>query len=140
MSARGCDAHGGVPVEVRALAEQLTEALEPWAQRLRDAADEGDRPTGPATCTWCPVCAVMGLLRGERPELAARLAEHGVGMLTAVRELLAEVPDGQRAPGPGGPGAGDAGAGGDRRKSGAQRIPVRHAGREQPGAGGDPGC
>lgn len=134
MSARGCDAHGGASAEVRALAELVAEALEPWAQRLRHTADQPEGQPGaeaPSTCTWCPVCAVVGLLRGQRPELAARLAEHGVGLLAALRELLAAQAE---QAGHSEPAAGGKEAGGDRR-SGAQHVPVRRAGR-----GGGGGC
>jgi hypothetical protein len=135
MSSSGCAAHGNASAEVRALAESLAEALEPWAQRLRRAAEERDAQPGgelPATCTWCPVCAVVGLLRGERPELAARLAEHGVGLLAALRELLSESATAT----PGGAGAGGADSG----KRDVQRVPLRRAGaRPQSGAGGGAG-
>ncbi len=144
MSTRGCDAHGDVPTEVRALAAMLAEALEPWAQRLRDAAADRDGHPGSAvssTCTWCPVCAVVGLVQGQRPELAARLAEHGVGLLTALRELLAEhtAPAGDREPAAGANGSGDGG------RSGAQHVPVWRAGgpgerTDGGGAGGGAGC
>ncbi len=140
MSTQGCDAHGTTSAEVRALAELLAEALEPWAQRLRDSADGRDGQPGtavPSSCTWCPVCAVLGTLRGERPELAARLAEHGVGLLSALRELLAahSAPDrgGEPDGANGSPGAG---------RSGAQHVPVRRAGglRERADGGGGAGC
>lgn len=134
MSPRECDAHGAASTELRALAELLAEALEPWAQRLRDTAEDRDGLRGD-TCTWCPVCAVVGLLRGERPELAARLAEHGVGLLTALRELLAAQEGGAE------PAARPDGSGGDRRP-GAQHVPVRRTGgpRQRPDGGGGAGC
>lgn len=140
-SSSECGAHGNTSAEVRALAESLAEALEPWAQRLRRAAEEaaGERDAQPDaevpdTCLWCPVCAAVGLLRGERPELAARLAEHGVGLLSALRELLAE----SGTPASAGTGADRAA----RRKRDVQRVPLRRAGgaRQQPGTGGGAGC
>ncbi len=136
-SSSGCGAHGNASAELRALAESLAEALEPWALRMRRAAEERDAQPGaevPGTCTWCPVCAAVGLLRGERPELAARLAEQGVGLLATLRELLAEP----GTPAPDGAAAGPA----DGRKRDVQRVPLRRAGhaQQQPGAGGDTGC
>lgn len=137
MSAPGCDGHDSVSAEARALAELLAEALEPWAQRLRDTVDaRGGQPCDdiPISCTWCPICAVLGLLRGERPELAARLAEHGVGLLTALRELLA---------GTGTVASDDTGADtADHRKPTVQQVPLRRGGgtRQQAGRGGDTGC
>lgn len=134
MSPRECDAHGAASAELRGLAELLAEALEPWAQRLRDTAEDRDGLPG-TTCTWCPVCAVVGLLRGERPELAARLAEHGVGLLTALRELLAAQEGGAE------PAARQNGSG-DRRQPGAQHVPVRRTGGpgQRPDGGGGAGC
>lgn len=135
-SSSGCSAHGAVSAELRALAESLAEALEPWAEQLRRAAEERDAEPGaevPGSCTWCPVCAVAGLLRGQRPELAARLAEQGVELLATLRELLAE---------PGVPARDGAGTGpADGRTREVQRVPLRRAeGAQQPGTGGDSGC
>jgi hypothetical protein len=47
------------------------------------------------------VCAVLATLRGERPELAARLAEHASGLLTVLRSVLEqeEHPTPPRPPG-----------------------------------------
>jgi hypothetical protein len=69
--------------EVRALADTLLERLTP----LLDA--DGT----PASCANCPVCAVLALLRGERPELAVTLAKHAAGVLTALRSLVEEWPE-----------------------------------------------
>lgn len=38
----------------------------------------------------CPVCAVIAVLRGERPELAVRLAEHAAGLLAVLQSALYE--------------------------------------------------
>ena len=44
----------------------------------------------PETCASCPVCAVIAALRGERPELAVRLAEHAAGLVAVLRTALEE--------------------------------------------------
>jgi glucokinase len=77
--------------EVRALADTLLERLTP----LLDA--DGT----PASCANCPVCAVLALLRGERPELAVTLAKHAAGVLTALRSLVEEWPESNASPSPG---------------------------------------
>ena len=92
MTGAGCGAHAGVggelAEELRALALTALEKVEPVLERLREepaatAADGG-------TCAACPVCAVLAALRGERPELAARLAEHAGGLVAVLRAALAE--------------------------------------------------
>lgn len=116
----GCDGHARVGEELRQLAELLVERVEPWTQRLR----EGTGPLGqdgPAPCSWCPLCAVVGLLRGERPELAAKLAEHSAALLAVLREAVTPPgPVPEPAPAP---------------ATRVQRVPIRRTGE-----GGDPGC
>lgn len=99
---------GDLAAELRALADVLIDRVDPWLSSL---AAPGE---GPGSCSWCPVCALVAALRGDRPELARRLAEQGGGLLNAVRLLVAEHGGAQHArhtePGPagqppGGPGA-----------------------------------
>lgn len=79
--------------ELRLLLDALAERAQPMLNRL--ATPDPDAEHTPATCGWCPVCAGMALLRGERPELAVRAAEHAAGLLAVLRSALAE-----RAPTP----------------------------------------
>lgn len=125
----GCAAHGRISEEMRLLAEQLLEGIEPWAQRIRDGLAQPEGVAPAATCTWCPVCAVVGLLRGERPELAARLAEHAVGLLAVLREVLASPPGGTDDGGTDSGGATNdaARAATPSPRPGVQRVPVRRA-------------
>lgn len=74
--------------ELRALAVAALDRIGP----LVDAARTGEDGT-PSNCASCPVCALLALLRGERPELAVRLAEHAAGLLTVLRTLVEELPD-----------------------------------------------
>ncbi|GAA2895640.1 hypothetical protein GCM10010472_62790 [Pseudonocardia halophobica] len=74
--------------ELRALAVAALDRVGP----LVDAARTGEGGT-PSSCASCPVCALLAVLRGERPELAARLAEHAAGLLTVLRALVEELPD-----------------------------------------------
>lgn len=47
-----------------------------WLQRsLSSPQATSNIATGSADCQWCPVCQVISVLRGERPELAERFAE-----------------------------------------------------------------
>jgi hypothetical protein len=78
--------------EARLLLEALAERAEPWLNRYADSAAAAPEPGAehsPATCGWCPVCAGIAVLRGERPELAVRAAEHAAGLLAVVRSALA---------------------------------------------------
>lgn len=73
--------------EFRLLLDALAERAQPMLNRLA-TAPEGEHT--PATCGWCPLCAGIAVLRGERPELAVRAAEHAAGLLTVLRTALAE--------------------------------------------------
>lgn len=70
------------------VAARLLERAEPVLRRAAAgvAADEW------AGCGWCPVCAALALLRGEHHDLLATLADHGVTVVTVLREALAGTP------------------------------------------------
>lgn len=95
---------GDLAAELRALADVLIDRVDPW---LASLAAPGE---GPSSCSWCPVCALVAALRGERPELSRRWAEQGSALLEALRLLVAEHGSPQHAhhPGPAraGPAAG----------------------------------
>jgi hypothetical protein len=75
--------------ELRLLLGVLAERAEPWLNRLATAPDGLSEHT-PATCGWCPLCAGLAVIRGERPELAVRAAEHASGLLAVLRASLAD--------------------------------------------------
>jgi hypothetical protein len=108
----GCGTHATPGAELRALAVLLLERLGPALERARAGAVRPGAAQPGAACASCPVCAVLALVRGERPELAARLAEHASALLDALAAALDEP----ATPAP--PGAAPAPA---RR---VQRIPV----------------
>jgi hypothetical protein len=66
-------------------AQRLVEALRGPA--TADDAGTGDRHS--ADCRWCPVCQVASVVRGERPEVTAALAD----LLTAAAAALHTVAD-----------------------------------------------
>ncbi|MDD7932934.1 hypothetical protein [Actinomycetospora straminea] len=93
----------------RAAQERLTEearatasALIDWlgtrveAPRATPPAGAGSRrsrlgmrpPQSPGPCSWCPVCALVAALRGEQPELTARLAEQASGLMMLLRLMV----------------------------------------------------
>ncbi|MGY1724112.1 hypothetical protein [Blastococcus sp. SYSU DS0533] len=72
------------------------------ARRLFDAvrAQAGQTPaTGAAEhggddCRWCPVCQAAAVLRGERPEVTAALADVLTAAATALRTFAEPPADG----------------------------------------------
>jgi hypothetical protein len=90
-ASEGCRAHAGVGEELRVLVLTALERIDPLLDRMR-SEPAGDAPEG---CASCPVCAVLAALRGERPELAVRLAEHAAGLVAVLRAALE---DGTAAP------------------------------------------
>jgi hypothetical protein len=84
--ADGCGGHEGIGEDLRALALTALDRIDPVLDRMRtEPASES-----PETCASCPICAVIAALRGERPELAARLAEHAAGLVAVLRAALEE--------------------------------------------------
>lgn len=84
----------------RASAEALLDWLGPRldAAEARAGGRDGGSDAGPpgtsraaqsaGPCTWCPVCALVAALRGEQPELTARLAEQAAGFVVLLRLLV----------------------------------------------------
>jgi hypothetical protein len=98
---QGCDGHEGVGEELRVLALTALDRIDPVLDRLcaepgsaePGSAEPGSAEPGseaPGTCASCPVCAVIAALRGERPELVVRLAEHAAGLVSVLRAALDE--------------------------------------------------
>jgi hypothetical protein len=78
-------------------AQRLVEALRGPATTADDTGT-GDRHS--ADCRWCPVCQVAAVVRGERPEVAAALADVLTAAATALRTVAAAGhPDGAAADG-----------------------------------------
>lgn len=88
MSEERCGGHEALAEELRAHAAGVLNLLEPWINQVREAPPAPGET--PVTCASCPLCAIMALLRGERSEMAVRLAEQAAGLLTVLRAALAE--------------------------------------------------
>lgn len=97
MTEQGCGTHAGLGAELRAVAVLLLDRIGPVLDRAR--ADGGAAAPPTSTCSVCPVCAVVSLLRGERPELAVRLAEHVAGFLDVLQSAM-DAPADPPAPPP----------------------------------------
>jgi hypothetical protein len=86
----GCDGHPGIGEDFRALALTALDRIDPVLDRMRSEPAGSTDHGAPEVCASCPVCAVIAALRGERPELAVRLAEHAAGLVAVLRAALEE--------------------------------------------------
>lgn len=89
--------HERLVAEFRALAETVLTRLEPVLQKAAAAtadvaSDSASTDTQPVFtgCSWCPVCALAALVRGEHHELLAFLAGQAAAFLALLREILDE--------------------------------------------------
>ncbi|WET81899.1 hypothetical protein P3102_12135 [Amycolatopsis sp. QT-25] len=74
--------------EIRLLVELVVEHAAPWLEGLISAGhgcSEHDTDGG-----WCPLCAVVGVFRGERPDFVARLMEQAAQLVALLRAVLAD--------------------------------------------------
>lgn len=74
-------------------AVKLVAAAQDWFRNAsggRSVADWSAEhiATGTAACDWCPLCALIAALRGERPELSEKISAAAGASLDAVRALL----------------------------------------------------
>jgi hypothetical protein len=85
-------------------ARRLLDVLRPPTGAPTGDAGE-PRPAHGADCRWCPVCQAAAVLRGERPEVTAALADVLTTTAAVLRDLAGEPhrPD----PAPAGPADGD---------------------------------
>ena len=95
--------HRAGPGDAHAAQERLTREARATASALLDwlgtrvdgaAAPAGSRPPqSPGPCSWCPVCALVAALRGEQPELTARLVEQASGLMMLLRLMMQAHPN-----------------------------------------------
>lgn len=64
----------------------LLDAAAGKAEEYLRGCDQGADSAGRTGCGWCPLCAAVALLRGQRPELNDQL----VGIVQALRQMLAD--------------------------------------------------
>lgn len=68
--------------ELRLLLGAAIAAVEPMLGQLSPP----DAPE--SSCTWCPVCALAALSRGEQHPLLAAISVHGAGLLAMLQDYL----------------------------------------------------
>ncbi len=78
--------HSDVAADLWTLAETVLTHLEPVLRQAMD--DQRERPR--QGCSWCPVCALSALVRGEQHDLLTLLATEGAAVLVLIRQLVAE--------------------------------------------------
>jgi hypothetical protein len=77
---------------------RLVSSMQDWARR--SLPDDAAHSSG--ACQWCPLCQFVAMLRGDRPEVTARVAEAGTAVITAMRALLDAAVDAGGSSGPAG--------------------------------------
>lgn len=83
----GSAAHDRIADELRLLLDAAAQRAEEYLNSRSDAAADG-RSDAPASCGWCPLCTVVALLRGQRPDL--RFVEQLAAVITLLRQSFAE--------------------------------------------------
>jgi hypothetical protein len=106
--------------ELRLLADAVADRAGPW---LDQVASDGSG----STCTWCPLCAAVAVVRGDSNELATRGLDAAADLVALLRAVLADrwEPGSPHMPGftPSGPSSSSSGSGSGSVK--VQHIPVR---------------
>ncbi|MFE4502329.1 hypothetical protein ACFRFQ_20965 [Rhodococcus sp. NPDC056743] len=100
------DDHTKLLAEFRVLAETVLSRVEPIVAQMAEGRtntstdlESSEELPAFSGCSWCPVCALAALMRGEHHELLAVLAGHVAVLLAVLRELLDEFFGGQGKPG-----------------------------------------
>ena len=84
--------HSDVAAELWSLAETVLTRLEPL---LRQAVQEqSERPR--QGCSWCPVCALAALLRGEQHDLLTLVTSEGASVRSSLSMWTRRVSRPQR--------------------------------------------
>jgi hypothetical protein len=68
-------------------ASKLFAAAQDWFASTVGDATASKIATGAPECAWCPVCQLIGVLRGDRPELTERLADTQAALAGLFRAL-----------------------------------------------------
>lgn len=101
------DAEARIDAAVGSVAEEATKLLEALGKSQQDE-DHVHVPMGEAeSCSWCPVCRGVTLLRGASPETLGRLATLATTAATVLADLASRhtesSPAADRAPADRGP-------------------------------------
>ena len=74
--------------------DQARRLLDTFVQSQQDRAAEASSAgtTSGADCAWCPLCSAAAVVRGERPEVSAALADVLTAAATALRNFAESAP------------------------------------------------
>ncbi|WP_084470333.1 hypothetical protein [Amycolatopsis benzoatilytica] len=78
----------------------VIERAAPWLEGVL-AAGHGEHPgaaepggsgveDSTSGCGWCPLCAIVAVVRGERPEFVARVLDQAAQLVALLRAVLAD--------------------------------------------------
>jgi hypothetical protein len=67
-------------------AARLLDAVQDWARR--SFGESAHIATGAPECTWCPVCQLIAVLRGDRPEVSDKIADATASVVVALRAVV----------------------------------------------------
>jgi len=74
--------------ELRLLIDAVADRAGPWLDRVSTAGSTEEHPAG--SCTRCPLCALVAVLRGEPNELATRGLDGAADLVALLRAVLAD--------------------------------------------------
>ncbi|RVW00334.1 hypothetical protein [Rhodococcus spongiicola] len=87
--------HTELVAELRALAETVLDRLDPILEKaaagaVKDNADPtgSDAESNSSVCSWCPLCALAALIRGEQHDLVTHVAAQASIFLAELRDAL----------------------------------------------------
>lgn len=82
----------GLAEEIRLLVEMVAERAAPWLDGVVAAGHgkAGAEESESGDCGWCPLCVVVALVRGEKPEFVARVLEQAAQLIALLRAVLAD--------------------------------------------------
>jgi hypothetical protein len=84
--------HGDAVGSIGEEATKLVETICDWARRTFSEASAAHIATGSPECEWCPLCQVVAVMRGERPEATEMLRTAGSAVIGALRAVLDAAP------------------------------------------------
>jgi hypothetical protein len=77
----------GEPGPIGEEAAKLLAAAQDWFHRTLGDSSTARISTGSPECAWCPLCQLIGVLRGDRPEISERFAETQAAVAGLLRAL-----------------------------------------------------
>jgi hypothetical protein len=78
--------------ELRLLVDAVAERAGPWLDRVAASSHEEHAAAQPGSgvCAWCPLCALLAVIRGEPSELATRGLDRLADLVALLRAVLAD--------------------------------------------------